>query len=78
MLQQALQWRYFVVQLDWSTTAYIAIGSNLSNPVEQANNAIEALVQHPDIHLVACSSVAVTARQWGHKINPITSTQWQN
>lgn len=38
-------------------TAYIAIGSNLSNPVEQANKAIEALAQHPDIHLMACSSL---------------------
>ncbi|WP_086981550.1 2-amino-4-hydroxy-6-hydroxymethyldihydropteridine diphosphokinase [Vibrio aphrogenes] len=38
-------------------TAYIAIGSNLSDPVAQAQKAIEALRQHPHIKLVNCSSL---------------------
>lgn len=38
-------------------TAYIAIGSNLADPVVQANNAIEALRHHPHIKLIACSSL---------------------
>ncbi|GHA53793.1 2-amino-4-hydroxy-6-hydroxymethyldihydropteridine diphosphokinase [Photobacterium aphoticum] len=37
--------------------AYIAIGSNLSDPVAQANRAIEALKQHPDVNVVAVSSL---------------------
>ncbi|MEZ8142552.1 2-amino-4-hydroxy-6-hydroxymethyldihydropteridine diphosphokinase [Enterovibrio sp. FF113] len=35
--------------------AYIAIGSNLGNPVEKAQCAIEALSQLPDSQLIACS-----------------------
>lgn len=38
-------------------TAYIAIGSNLADPVVQANNAIKALRHHPHIKLIACSSL---------------------
>ncbi|MGV3001797.1 2-amino-4-hydroxy-6-hydroxymethyldihydropteridine diphosphokinase [Vibrio sp.] len=38
-------------------TAYIAIGSNLAEPVEQAKRAIEALRDHPHIELIACSSL---------------------
>ena len=38
-------------------TAYIAIGSNLADPVAQANKAIEALRHHPHIKLIACSSL---------------------
>ena len=38
-------------------TAYIAIGSNLAEPVEQAKRAIEALRNHPHIKLIACSSL---------------------
>ncbi|MFV0574379.1 MAG: 2-amino-4-hydroxy-6-hydroxymethyldihydropteridine diphosphokinase [Vibrio sp.] len=38
-------------------TAYIAIGSNLSDPVLQAKQAIEALRNHPHIKLVSCSSL---------------------
>ncbi|OEF24623.1 2-amino-4-hydroxy-6-hydroxymethyldihydropteridine diphosphokinase [Vibrio rumoiensis] len=38
-------------------TVYLAIGSNLSNPVEQAQQAIQALRQHPHIDLLACSSL---------------------
>lgn len=38
-------------------TAYIAIGSNLSDPVAQAQKAIEALRHHPHIELTACSSL---------------------
>ncbi len=38
-------------------TAYIAIGSNLSDPVAQAQKAIEALRHHPHITLIACSSL---------------------
>ncbi|WP_153446035.1 2-amino-4-hydroxy-6-hydroxymethyldihydropteridine diphosphokinase [Vibrio algicola] len=38
-------------------TVYIAIGSNLADPVAQAKLAIEALKQHPDLELVACSSL---------------------
>lgn len=38
-------------------TAYIAIGSNVAEPVEQAKRAIEALRDHPHITLVACSSL---------------------
>ena len=37
--------------------AYIAIGSNLGNPVEKAQCAIEALSQLPDSQLTACSSL---------------------
>ncbi|WP_089138461.1 2-amino-4-hydroxy-6-hydroxymethyldihydropteridine diphosphokinase [Vibrio rumoiensis] len=38
-------------------TAYIAIGSNLADPVAQANRAIEALRHHPHIQLITCSSL---------------------
>lgn len=38
-------------------TAYISIGSNLADPVVQANKAIEALRHHPHIKLIACSSL---------------------
>ncbi|PSW04645.1 2-amino-4-hydroxy-6-hydroxymethyldihydropteridine diphosphokinase [Photobacterium lipolyticum] len=37
--------------------AYIAIGSNLGDPVAQANSAITALKQIPDIEVVAVSSL---------------------
>ncbi|MEZ8094990.1 2-amino-4-hydroxy-6-hydroxymethyldihydropteridine diphosphokinase [Photobacterium swingsii] len=37
--------------------AYIAIGSNLSEPVAQAKSAIEILKQQPDIQVVATSSL---------------------
>lgn len=37
--------------------AYIAIGSNLGDPVAQANSAITALKQMPDIEVVAVSSL---------------------
>jgi len=37
--------------------AYIAIGSNLGDPVTQANSAITALKQIPDIEVVAVSSL---------------------
>ncbi|MGR5064894.1 2-amino-4-hydroxy-6-hydroxymethyldihydropteridine diphosphokinase [Photobacterium sp. DNB22_13_2] len=37
--------------------AYIAIGSNLSDPVAKANSAIEVLKQHPDLNVVAVSSL---------------------
>ncbi|PSU32678.1 2-amino-4-hydroxy-6-hydroxymethyldihydropteridine diphosphokinase [Photobacterium lutimaris] len=36
---------------------YIAIGSNLSDPVAQANSAIEVLKQHPDLNVTAVSSL---------------------
>ncbi len=38
-------------------TAYIAIGSNLSDPVNQALNAIEALKTIPDTRLVSASKL---------------------
>ncbi|GLT16006.1 2-amino-4-hydroxy-6-hydroxymethyldihydropteridine diphosphokinase [Vibrio algivorus] len=38
-------------------TAYIAIGSNLAEPVQQAKRAIEALRDHPHIKLITCSSL---------------------
>ena len=37
--------------------AYIAVGSNLSEPVTQAKSAIEILKQQPDIQVVAASSL---------------------
>ncbi|USR76928.1 2-amino-4-hydroxy-6-hydroxymethyldihydropteridine diphosphokinase [Photobacterium damselae] len=37
--------------------AYIAIGSNLGDPVSQAKSAIEALKNTPDIYVVAESSL---------------------
>ncbi|KXI23300.1 2-amino-4-hydroxy-6-hydroxymethyldihydropteridine diphosphokinase [Photobacterium sanguinicancri] len=37
--------------------AYIAVGSNLSEPVAQAKSAIEILKQQPDIQVVAASSL---------------------
>ena len=37
--------------------AYIAIGSNLGDPVTQTNSAITALKQIPDIEVVAVSSL---------------------
>ncbi|PSW18544.1 2-amino-4-hydroxy-6-hydroxymethyldihydropteridine diphosphokinase [Photobacterium sanctipauli] len=37
--------------------AYIAVGSNLSDPVTQAQSAIEALKQHPDLKVVGVSSL---------------------
>ncbi|MGF1680723.1 2-amino-4-hydroxy-6-hydroxymethyldihydropteridine diphosphokinase [Photobacterium minamisatsumaniensis] len=39
------------------TRAYIAIGSNLSDPVTQAKSAIEILKQHPDLTVVGVSSL---------------------
>jgi len=39
------------------TIAYIAVGSNLSDPVTQANQAIEALKQLPKSRFVAASSL---------------------
>lgn len=39
------------------TLAYIAIGSNLADPVAQAQSAIEVLKQHPDLNVVAVSSL---------------------
>ncbi len=39
------------------TLAYIAIGSNLADPVAQAKSAIEVLKQHPDLNVVAVSSL---------------------
>ncbi len=38
-------------------TAYIAVGSNLSDPVTQANDAIEALKQLPKSQFVSSSSL---------------------
>ncbi|MFA0084175.1 2-amino-4-hydroxy-6-hydroxymethyldihydropteridine diphosphokinase [Vibrio sp. E150_011] len=38
-------------------TCYIAIGSNLSDPVTQANDAIEALKALPNSQLISCSSL---------------------
>ncbi|KLV06312.1 2-amino-4-hydroxy-6-hydroxymethyldihydropteridine diphosphokinase [Photobacterium ganghwense] len=37
--------------------AYIAIGSNLADPISQARRAIDALQQHPDLTVVAVSSL---------------------
>ncbi|KXF80108.1 2-amino-4-hydroxy-6-hydroxymethyldihydropteridine diphosphokinase [Enterovibrio coralii] len=37
--------------------AYIAIGSNLGNPVEKATNAIDALKRLPDSTFISCSSL---------------------
>ncbi len=37
--------------------AYIAIGSNLGDPIAQANSAIDALHAHPDMTVVAVSSL---------------------
>ncbi len=37
--------------------AYIAIGSNLGDPIAQANSAIDALKAHPDMTVVAVSSL---------------------
>lgn len=37
------------------TTVYIAIGSNLSDPIAQANNAINALKQLPKSEFINCS-----------------------
>ncbi|KLV06257.1 2-amino-4-hydroxy-6-hydroxymethyldihydropteridine pyrophosphokinase [Photobacterium aquae] len=39
------------------TRAYIAIGSNLGDPVAQANSAIKALRDQPDLEVVAVSSL---------------------
>ena len=39
------------------TLAYIAVGSNLADPVAQAKSAIEVLKQHPDLNVVAVSSL---------------------
>ncbi len=39
------------------TVCFIAIGSNLGNPVEKAKLAIEALRAMPDSRLVSCSSL---------------------
>ncbi len=39
------------------TIAYIAVGSNLSDPVTQANQAIEALKQLPKSRFIAASSL---------------------
>ncbi|MBD0787461.1 2-amino-4-hydroxy-6-hydroxymethyldihydropteridine diphosphokinase [Vibrio sp. Y2-5] len=39
------------------TVAYIAVGSNLSDPVSQANNAIEALTKLPKSRFIAASSL---------------------
>lgn len=38
-------------------TAYIAIGSNISDPIAQAKQAIEALDNHPHIKLIRYSSL---------------------
>ncbi len=38
-------------------SVFIAIGSNLSDPVAQAQLAIQTLQQHPDITVIACSSL---------------------
>ncbi len=40
-----------------TTIAYIAVGSNLSDPVTQANQAIEALKQLPKSRFIAASSL---------------------
>ncbi len=39
------------------TRVYIAVGSNLSDPVTQANNAIEALTKLPKSRFIAASSL---------------------
>lgn len=55
-------------------TAYIAVGSNLADPVSQANLAIETLKTYRDQRLLRPHSYIV-ALQWGHKINQTTSTR---
>lgn len=39
------------------STCYIAIGSNLSKPEQQALRAIQALNEHPQLELICCSSL---------------------
>ena len=40
--------------------AYLGLGSNLDNPIEQIKSALKALVIHPKIVLLACSSFYLT------------------
>ena len=36
-------------------TAYIALGSNLEQPLQNVESAVKQLAQHPDIHVQQCS-----------------------
>ena len=41
--------------------AFIALGSNLQNPVQQVNTALLAIEKHPNMALVKASSLYITA-----------------
>ncbi|MCG7488833.1 2-amino-4-hydroxy-6-hydroxymethyldihydropteridine diphosphokinase [Vibrio sp. Of14-4] len=51
------------------TTVYIAVGSNLSDPVAQANNAIDALKELPKSELIS-SSLLYTSTPMGPQDQP--------
>ena len=40
--------------------AYLSLGSNLNNPIDQINHALKALSSHPNITLIQCSSLYLT------------------
>ena len=42
-------------------SAFVALGSNLQDPVRQVNSALLAIEKHPNIQLVKASSLYVTA-----------------
>lgn len=59
-------------------TAYIAVGSNLADPVSQAQQAIEALKTLPNSEFVQASSL-YSSTPMGHKISRITSMRlWRS
>ncbi len=59
-------------------TAYIAVGSNLADPVSQAQQAIEALKRYQTLSLYKRLRYTA-ARLWGHKISRITSMRlWRS
>lgn len=49
--------------------AYVALGSNLADPVDQVRRAMEALSELPSVHVAARSSLYRTA-PWGYAAQP--------
>lgn len=50
-------------------TAFIALGSNLQDPIRQVKNALSAIEKHANIHLLKVSSFYITAPV-GYKNQP--------
>jgi len=49
--------------------AYVGLGSNLNNPLQQVKQAVKAIAKHPGISLIAQSKYYQT-KPWGYENQP--------